>query len=146
MNWAIEESKKDGVSIRPLHWSFHKTLALAVVEANLKHAPDVVTETGSLTNSQTFLSFFLALTPVAFCKKWYDVEWNNENDQRVYFELKDWPVKWLVVVAQLEDRLLWAPESPSRWIFLTRFERTLVRRILKSDLKHYLHLFKTPFL
>ena len=69
MNWAIEESKKDGVSIRPLHWSFHKTLALAVVEANLKHAPDVVTETGSLTNSQTFLSFFLPQKCAFFTNK-----------------------------------------------------------------------------
>jgi hypothetical protein len=41
MNWSIEEPTKDGISVRPLHWSFHKTLALAVVEANLKHAPGV---------------------------------------------------------------------------------------------------------
>ena len=47
MNWSIEEPTKEGLTVRPLHWSFHKTLALAVVEANLKHAPDVVTDSGS---------------------------------------------------------------------------------------------------
>ena len=46
MNWSIEEPTKEGLKVRPLHWSFHKTLALAVVEANLKHAPDVVTDSG----------------------------------------------------------------------------------------------------
>jgi hypothetical protein len=46
MNWTIEEVRRDGMSVRPLDWTFHRTLALAVVEANLKHAPDVVHETG----------------------------------------------------------------------------------------------------
>ena len=48
MNWTIEEVRKDGMSVRPLDWTFHRTLALAVVEANLKHAPDVVHETGEI--------------------------------------------------------------------------------------------------
>jgi hypothetical protein len=48
MNWTIEELTKDGMSVRPLAWTFHKTLALTVVEANLKHAPDVVLETGQI--------------------------------------------------------------------------------------------------
>lgn len=56
MNWTIEEVKKDGMSVRPLDWTFHRTLALAVVEANLKHAPDVVQETGEISiDSQLIL-------------------------------------------------------------------------------------------
>ena len=65
MNWSIEEPTKEGLKVRPLHWSFHKTLALAVVEANLKHAPDVVTDSGPVL---IFENLSKAAKPVAKLK------------------------------------------------------------------------------
>ena len=58
MNWNIEEQTKEGLTVRPLAWSFHKTLALAIVEANLKHAPDVVQETRTSSPRPFIISLY----------------------------------------------------------------------------------------
>ena len=72
MNWNNEEQTKEELTVMPLAWSFHKTLALAIVEANLKHAPDVVQETS--TKLTTFcnysLHFLTALSNPLNCVVW----------------------------------------------------------------------------